>query len=52
MVKVDILQLSHFKALWKTKYQNFFNHGEGKGIQTKQFYSFQENSFSKFPQPK
>ena len=34
-MKVQVLKLSNFKAFWKKKYQNFFNHDEGKGIQTK-----------------
>ena len=37
MVKVNVSKLSNSKALWKTEYQNFFNHGEGKCIKTKQF---------------
>ena len=34
MVKVKVFKQSNSKAFWKTGYQNFFNHGEGKGIQT------------------
>ena len=30
MVKVNVLKLSNSKAFWKTGFQNFFNHGEGK----------------------
>ena len=40
MVKVNVLKLSNSKAFWKTGFQNFFNHGEGKGTQTKQFKAF------------
>ena len=29
-MKVKVLKLSNSKALWRTKYQNLFNHGEGK----------------------
>ena len=32
MVKVNVSKLSNSKALWKTEYQNFFNHGEGKNV--------------------
>ena len=35
MVKIKVLKLSNLKTFWKKKYQNFFNHGEGKGTQTK-----------------
>ena len=37
MVRVKVLKLGNSKAFWKKKYQNFFNHGEDKGTQTKQF---------------
>ena len=37
MVKENVLKLSNSKAFWETGYQNFSNHGEGKGVQTKQF---------------
>ena len=37
MVKVNVSKLSNSKALWKTEYYNFFDHGEGKRIKTKQF---------------
>ena len=40
MVEVNVLKLSNSKAFWKTGFQNFFNHGEGKGTQTKQFKAF------------
>ena len=36
MVKVKVIKPSDSKAFWNTGYQNFFNHGEGKGIQTMQ----------------
>ena len=37
MVNVMVSKLSNSKVLWKMRYQNFFNHGESKGIKTKQF---------------
>ena len=41
MVRVKVLKLSYSKNLRKTKKkQNFFNHGENKGIQTERFYGF------------
>ena len=47
MVKVRAFKLSNSKAFWKTRYQNFFNHGGGKGIQTKEFYGFFETQDKK-----
>ena len=41
MVKVNVLKLSNSKALWRTGFQNFLNHGDGKGTQTKQFKAFE-----------
>ena len=37
MVKIKEFRLSESKAFRKTRYQNFFNHGGGKYIETKQF---------------
>ena len=37
MVKVKVFKPRNFKAFWKTRYQNVFNHDESKGIQTMQF---------------
>ena len=31
-----IITKSNSKVFWKTGYQNFFNYGESKGVETKQ----------------
>ena len=50
MVKVNVSKLSNSKAFWNTRYQNFFNLGEGKSSKTKQFQGFSERKISKFYQ--
>ena len=37
MVKTTVFKSSNSKAFLKTRYRNFFNHGEGKGVKGKQF---------------
>ena len=37
MVKIKVFKPSDSKSFWKRGYQNFFNHGGGKCIKTKQF---------------
>ena len=34
MVKVKVFKPNNSKALWKTRYHNFFNGAEVKGVQT------------------
>ena len=36
-MEVNVLKLSNSKASLKRRYENFFNYGESKGIQTVQF---------------
>ena len=50
-MEVNVLKLSNCMALWKTRYQNFFNHGGDKYIKTKQLYGFLEDRISKSLQP-